>query len=58
MTRMGTTTRIYKWLELNEDLAIIVKFYSIPVHSEGQSRFCENLDYRQKEMNLKTNYKP
>lgn len=58
MTRMGTTTRIYKWLELNEDLAIIVKFYSIPFHSEGQSRFCENLDYRQKEMNLKTNYKP
>ena len=58
MTRMGTTTRIYKWLELNEDLAIIVKFYSIPFHSEGQSRFYENLDYRQKEMNLKTNYKP
>lgn len=58
MTRMGTTTRIYKWLELNEDLAIIVKFYSIPFHSESQSRFCENLDYRQKEMNLKTNYKP
>lgn len=57
MTRMGATARnINEYL--NEDLAIIVKFYSVPFHSEGQSKFCENLNYRWKEMNLKTTYKP
>ena len=32
--------------------------FIVPFHTEGQSRFGKNLNYRQKEMNLKTTYKP